>query len=327
MSSTGDAPRSLRPFCFRCGYDLTGLTLPRPCPECGFTYDPVRDAEAARAWFASARSLWWFVRPSRNPDGLFHVLHDAGSVRVARRRRFRWLLLPAILTFVTLLTGTMFVVEYDEKISYYEKGDPTRTPVSNRWYHESDRVFYYELKLFREGLFFKKPPSWVRVTEVVNRRVVFVFPDELDPLPFFLNGAPCFVLLLGYLPAMFVIRRRSGSRHLSVDRPEFTLSASSAAALTAPVFGAALWLFYAVVVAFGIATACLWADRTFEPAAYLVLGTGGCWAMAGIVGFPLLVSMDRARVVFPNRLWANVVLILAAVGVPVAVFCCVTAFL
>lgn len=75
-----------RPFCFHCGYDLSGLTLPRPCPECGRLRQPGIDEADARRWFATRVAAWqFFVRPGKTPVGLLYTLSDDAPSRIARR--------------------------------------------------------------------------------------------------------------------------------------------------------------------------------------------------------------------------------------------------
>lgn len=81
-------------FCFSCGYDLTGLDLPRACPECGRLADPAAQTEAARQWFARGAAWRWWV--GKAPPGVLYVLHDPDSLRRAHLRQWRWLWLPMI---------------------------------------------------------------------------------------------------------------------------------------------------------------------------------------------------------------------------------------
>ena len=91
------------PFCVECSYDLSGLELPRPCPACGRVADPVAQAAEAREWFArrSAR-MKWLVRPRTTPPGLWYVLSDPASVKLARRRVVCCLWLSTDLFSVTI---------------------------------------------------------------------------------------------------------------------------------------------------------------------------------------------------------------------------------
>ena len=132
-SKAGKNNVALEAFCYNCGYSLRGLDLPHVCPECGQMADPEKQAAEARAWFASWRVWFWWWRPSRAPTGACYVLHDAESVRIARRRGLLCLWLPAVLCFAVVIGASAVVVQNTYITRMYNGARPSRPVVTFEW--------------------------------------------------------------------------------------------------------------------------------------------------------------------------------------------------
>ncbi len=312
------------PFCFSCGYDLFGLEVPHTGPECGQIRDPAIDEPSVRRWFASGRNaLTWLFRPSKIPAGIWYVLNDDASRRIARRREFRWLHLPAILTTVLVGVGCFVTIEYDVKHWYYEQSDPQRTPFRFSRDRETDRFYALNLPLRISWQDFLVPawPSWVEVTERTPKRLALTVPDEFDSFFLLFGSITWFALLFGYLPIRPLIRRRASRVAFTNRKAELSNARLTAISLMAGPLGIATWLWVLFALVFGCGEAFFSnEDVSWAAAECLFFAASGAWVLASIVGFPVLICQDRATRFFHRRVAWCLALVTIALGGPVAAF-------
>ena len=311
------------PFCFSCGYDLTGLDLPWACPECGCIADPEAQTENARRWFAGRRIWWWLTRTSRIPPGVCYVLHDATSRRLARRRVIVGLLLPALLTSLIVVAGTTIAIEYDVKSWYYDPADPDRKPQHVSDDRETDRLFNFNLNLHitPQDLLYPPPANWQKVKERTPSWIVFYPPPQLDSFAAMWCMFP-WVFLTGYAPCWFVLStlaRRAGRRYA---RLELLSSVQAELSLPAIPMGIVSWGWLGLTLVWGIfcmsspfvpginvsMDALLWAWA-------VVLGI--TWVLVEIVVWPRMVASDRAGKIVPFPICVMLLLPVMSIGFPV----------
>ena len=305
------------PFCFYCGYNLAGLDLPRPCPECGWTADPQRQIEEARAWFASWRA--WFGslhRPSRLPPGLLYALDDERSRQIARRRVFVALALPAILTLVVVLVAASFVVQRTYKCYYVNPQDPQRIQRLIRQDSTVDRPFHLNLHLLlgpSDFILLASPTKLERCEDLISEQVKLGFPPTLDKWAATCSLTPILVLVFGYgacrLLLVFAVRGAESQRGQRLKRCCVT-----AASIPAVLGGIGSWLWLAFVV-------CQ-APREFYGSwgsfetFWMSLAAVGVWLIAGIVGTLTCVRLDRCGLVLVPWSWFWCAFMIACVGEP-----------
>lgn len=185
--------------CPVCGYDLTGLSIPCVCPECGRECDPPRDRAEAEAWFRSRQALFCW----RPPPRFVRHLGDPACVWLARRRLLIWLVLPLILGALVLLAAHTVVVTTRFESWWVT---PTGENFARRERAWDERLL--SVNLFLEGLFGSSqfpvpPPGSVAAYRVVERSWAFDSPAAGDLL--FLAsyfGAPITTLALAPLVAL-----------------------------------------------------------------------------------------------------------------------------
>lgn len=307
------------PFCFGCGYDLTGLELPRQCPECGLLRDPSLD-EQARKWFAGRWAcLRWLRHPSRTPTNLCYLLFDRPSMHIARRRRFRWLWLPAILCSLVVAIGSFIVVEHDVKVWHYAKDDPQKKPRGVRNETEADRPYHLNLHFHFpvwEDIVLSPKTTWVTERERQGRRGVALAWPEVDFLAVVVGGLLWFGLLLGFLPTRLLLTRSIPRGMTGQHASEMRSAVRSVSSLVVPIFGASAWIWVGVVIVWGVDTVLPipWIEGV---EIYLALGATILWMVASLVGWPMLVMLDRDRIRFRHRVLTAVACLLLSAGGPV----------
>lgn len=308
------------PFCFNCGYDLSGLELPRPCPECGRLADPERHAAEARAWFArsSANSIW-LVRPHALPFGVLYVLLDNASTRLARRLAVRWLWLPAALTVVTVGLGCFVTVEYDVKTWHYVRSDPQRRPVREVSDSETDRLFDFNLHLFRGGFFFTKPVSWIEVVERRRTGIAVSVPDSVELMFVFWGCCPLLVVVFGYWPTKKLVVARVLYRTRKRNQRSLPRAAETAWALIAVPLGLAVWVWFVAAIAHGICELFVPNRWDWSMAEVLLWAEVGWWVLVCLVGYGVLARQDRSRIVSGSRIGLWVAVIIVSLGGPAVV--------
>lgn len=310
------------PFCFNCGYNLSGLQLPQPCPECGRLADPEAETALAREWFARRSSiLEWLVRPRTLPSGLWYSLSNDESVKLAGRREARWLWLPVILTFLTVAVGCLVTVEYNVKVWHYDGADPDRRPRSVHYETESDRLFAFDLHLFRGGIWaavFKKPFSWVEVTERKRMGFGVSVPEYSEPMFLILGCSPLLAVAFGYWPSKKLAFVWSRSRARRLNRDDLPRAIKTASSVIAAPLGTALWLWFVATVSFATWQLCAWDDEILVVVPVMFFAAAGMWALVCLVGYGILARQDRARLVVGSRfaLWA--VAFILGIGGPTA---------
>lgn len=305
---------SAHPFCFDCGYDLSGLELPRPCPECGRLADPTAQAAEAREWFARRSSrLMWLVLPQRLPPGLWYVLSDPASGKLARRRVVRWLWLPAILAVVTVGVGCFITVDYNVRVWHYDQFDPERRPVGDVTVTETDRLFAFNFHFFRgvAGLVCQKQASWVQVVERQRKSVDVSVPESIDAFSLLWGCGPLLAVVFGYLPSSRLVAVWTRHRARRQWRVNVAKAAQTAWSVIAVPFGMAAWAWFLAVLIYGIGELSGSNGMASHLVGGLVWAALGWWVFVSLVGYGVLVRQDRARILVRSRsgLWAMVVIL------------------
>ncbi|NOS99795.1 MAG: hypothetical protein HOP29_04120 [Phycisphaerales bacterium] len=310
-----------RPFCFACGYDLSGLTLPRPCPECGRLRQPGIDETDVRSWFATRVAAWqFFVRPRKAPAGLLYCLSDDASTRIARRREWRWLYLPALLSFLSVALGCFVTVDYVTTTRFYERTDPSRKVLRVQTNKETDHVFDHNLHLFRHGFFVGPPATWKWDVERERLTMGLGVPEFFSPFTFFCGCMPILVTLLGYLPTKRTAQVAARRPAWQPELPDFRRSVRTAWTLTAVPLGLASWAWFGAVWILAAAQTAIVPIPEEIVLPWFVMSaivvTVGWWAMASAIGPIRVVCSDRGRALFYHRTAAIVSLAIMGIGTP-----------
>lgn len=306
------------PICCWCAYNLTGLTFPRACPECGqrIEEDPAIQEDRARAWFRSRRAwCWWLLPTARLPVGLWYVLHDAESIRTARRRVTRLIWLPAVATTLIVILGSGLELDFQVRSWFYRISDPQRRSIREESSVETDRLFTLNLHL--RGLFSNQPANTVRVDERTPTGLRYSFP-EVDVFAGLWAGMPWLILVLAYWPGLLLVRlvmaRRAVRRH---GRPSLRVSAASACSLVSLPLGVALWGWLLIAVLEMLSYLTLSPEVPLEWLVWIMAAI--VWisaALCGVVVWPRLLALDRGRVFFAERGWWTLLFVVWSLGLP-----------
>lgn len=314
------------PFCFYCGYNLTGLGLPRPCPECGRSADPTRQADKARAWFASWRAwLGSLSRSSRLPAGLLYVLYDDRSRRVARRRLFIALVMPALLSLVTVLAGASFVVHRNYKIYYMAPDDPHQTQRRVRQDSADDRPFNFDLHLFLgfsawDLVLPAPPPTWDRFEEITSSETRFAPPPVLDDWAATAAFAPLLILACGYGSCRLLLRVTTKGFGESEEKRRLRRSLKAATSIPVVLCGLGSWLWLVAVVTIAVEGFGKLPAMVGDVYMLLPLLAVAIWLIAAAVGSWTYIRLDRGGIVFVPWSWFWIACVGLAVAEPLVVW-------
>ena len=297
------------PYCCRCGYTLTGLTT-RRCPECGFRFDPPRRVKEARAWFATRRVwLWWSDRTSRRPVALLYALHDPVSIRIARRRVFVALWLPALVVLLTVGAGVFLAVDHKLEILSYLRAAPDQPPIRHLSTTTSEPLF-----VINGFDLFPVPNGWERVHRKTRRALRIAWPKWFEPVTAVYGGAPLFLLIAAFLPCRLIVvgcARYAAARH---GHRQVIQSVKSASSLVALVLGVPMWALLIVTVTTGLQRAFSPSLSSWSPSVVLYIVLLGL--ILNILAWPRLIFRDHAGKVFPSRGWISLVVASVAAILP-----------
>lgn len=313
------APSS--PFCYQCGYDLSGLAPPHHCPECGVLSDPTSQLDTVNRWCAGWRAwLWCFTRPSKTPTGLCYVAKESERIRVTCRRLMLLLWLPCVFTILIVIVGACCSIQFHVKIWYYENSDLERAPLRTvSWSHTTD-LFNFNLNLFGGDVFFRQPTNWTRVDERTPKQIEISWPPRIDFITVICGASPLIFLLTGYTVARLVVCRIAKRAAEKTNHPELESSTKYASTLVAFPAAVALWLWLCLITVGGLSEAMgfdAWPLEWLGPILFFL--AVGLWVYAGVVGWLLLIAADSARKIFPVRKLLGMCLAVVHVGAPLIV--------
>ncbi|MCH8251101.1 MAG: hypothetical protein IID36_01470 [Planctomycetes bacterium] len=207
--------------------------------------------------------------------------------------------------------GCFVTVDYDVKTWHYVRSDPQRRPVREVSESETDRLFDFNLHLFRGGFFFTKPVSWIEVVERRRTGIGVSVPDSIELMFVFWGCCPLLVVVFGYWPTKKLVLARVLYRTRKRNQRSLPRAAETAWGLMAVPLGMAVWAWFAALMGYGFCELLAPNNRCVFTIAVL-LGTAEIWwVLVCLIGYGVLARQDRSRVVFGSRiaLWAVVVIV------------------
>jgi len=215
--------------------------------------------------------------------------------------------------------SSAFEIRYDVRSWYYDPADPSQRPGYLERYERTSRPctldLNFDLRLFGP----QPPPNWINVRERSNHRLCFAPPPRPDVVSVCLSW-PLVALLFGYLPSRLVLSTFAAVASRRRGRPQLRRSVRACDRLMCVTAATGTWLWLAAVVVLAacellrLESAAL--DRSIACGLLLAL----MLFLAGMLGATSrLVSMDRARLIFPSKLAAALLIILPLLGGPLLV--------
>jgi hypothetical protein len=273
------------PFCFNCGYELTGLDLPHACPECGRIADPDAEIAAAQKWFAhEAWKPWAALRPSRIPLTIWHIPRDDQSRRIARQRRRWFLWIPAFLvTFLVLVA-----YQFESRAEAWLVTHPLSKPASRVQGTAVKRCFGRVNTRFSSH---RIGADGVRVVEFDEWE-----PWRFQPTRWLSHDAilhaftPWFVFVPGYYRGAAVVALAAWTRHRQRRQHGHVVSS-----VLAPAYGAFLWSWFVLASAYGFVSFLGVLGTSTSPVSEIMHGISvPGLAMLSLVGWRNLLTRERS---------------------------------
>lgn len=305
-------------LCLSCGYDLRGLKMPHACPECGELRDPERDEKKARDWFAKWRlSPLWPLRLCDTPPGLWYLLSDPKSQRIAQRRRFRWLWLPAIVAIFILCPATLIQVDYGVVTNFYESAASKSAPLKTIERTERFGFFLPNVRFDNIKHPYAQQYGWIEETKRSFRRVSFG-TTRINLEPFFFGVLPLLAAVLGLYAShyLLLLLASRNSREVSSERQP----ASAMSSMLAPMLGLslcgwfAMWMFHGFANVVDIHRKYVFLARSIRDV--MALLSVGNLVLTCLGGWYLLLQMDDALLVVRRRVLTALLLTAISVGFP-----------